>query len=78
MSILPIFLCRKSLKNESRASVTRSPRLAAIGVATLSGFTPYFLERIITAHITPPSRRDAREAVISELAHIRKAWWILN
>ena len=27
-----------------RARVTRSPRLAAIGVATLSGFTPYLAD----------------------------------
>lgn len=49
-----------------------------MGVATLSGFTPYFLERIITVHIMPPNKRDAREAVISELAHIKNAWWMLN
>ena len=29
---------------ERRASVTRSPRAAATGVATLSGFTPNLLE----------------------------------
>ena len=70
----PIFRCKKSLKNDSRASVTRSPRLAAMGVATLSGLIPYFFERMMTAHITPPRRRLANDAVMSELAHIRNAW----
>ena len=63
---------------ESNANVTRSPKLAAIGVATLSGSIPYFLQTTITATIIPPSEALANDAVISELAHSRKAWWILK
>lgn len=35
--ILPIALNKKELTPESNDSVVKSPRLAAIGVATLSG-----------------------------------------
>lgn len=35
---------RREETRERRASVTRSPRAAATGVATLSGFTPNLLE----------------------------------
>ena len=74
----------------SRDRVTRSPRAAAIGVATLSGLTCHRLDRAateeiiiiitiittiiiiiiipITATMTRPSRKEAREAVMTLLA----------
>ena len=62
--------------HDKKVSVTRSPKLAAMGVATLSGLTPNRLEIRMTEIITIPSNRLAIEAVISELAHSRNAWWI--
>ena len=38
----------------SRDRVTRSPNAAAMGVATLSGFTLYLLDTAITATMTRP------------------------
>lgn len=40
---------------ESKASEVMSPRLPAIGVAMLSGFTCNFFDRTITAAVTSPS-----------------------
>merc|ERR1712227_574678 len=52
----------------SRERVTRSPRAAAMGVATLSGLTLYLLDTAITATITIPNMNDAAEAVMTLLA----------
>lgn len=62
----------KLLNTDKNASVTKSPRLAAMGVATLSGLMLYFFENTITPHINTPSKALANAAVISELAHIKK------
>lgn len=40
----------------SKYRVMRSPRLAAMGVATLSGLIPTFLDPIMTATTTRPGR----------------------
>ena len=76
--LLPILKYRKLLKIDKNASVTKSPRLAAMGVATLSGLILYFFEKTITAHMIAPSSALASAAVISELAHIKKVWLILK
>lgn len=39
---------------DSRANVVRSPRLAAMGVATLSGLILHLRDKITTAIITEP------------------------
>ena len=72
---LPIQLCRNLLIAESNASVIRSPRLAAMGVATLSGLMLHFFEQIITTTMTEPRMRLASVAVTRLLAHRRVAWW---
>ena len=51
---LPIARKRRLLIHDNNANVMRSPRLAAIGVATLSGFILHFLENNITATIIEP------------------------
>ena len=43
--------------NASKESVITSPNDAAIGVATLSGLTPNFLESKITKIITRPKQK---------------------
>ena len=52
----------------SRANVVRSPREAAIGVATLSGLMLNRRERRMTSTMTRPSTKLARLAVKTELA----------
>merc|ERR1711994_371026 len=59
--------CRVDATRESRPRVTRSPRAAAIGVATLSGFTFNFLEAEITITMTKPSVALANDAVTTLL-----------
>ena len=49
--------------HDSKARVMRSPRLAAIGVATLSGLMLSFLDARITATMTSPRLKEATEAV---------------
>ena len=65
---LPMQLCKNLLIADKRASVVRSPRLAAMGVATLSGFMLHFLEQSTTATITEPSIKLANDAVTKLLA----------
>lgn len=50
-------------KHTRSASVVRSPRLAAIGVAILSGLTLNFTDTIITIIITRPRINEATVAV---------------
>lgn len=52
------------LTRASKYSVMRSPRLAAMGVATLSGLIPTFLDPIITPTTTRPA--DGRATAHSE------------
>merc|ERR1712209_194349 len=59
---------RRLATTASRDKVTRSPRAAAMGVATLSGLTLYLLDTAITATITIPSIKEAAEAVMTLLA----------
>lgn len=42
----------------NNVSVIRSPKLAAMGVATLSGLMPTFLEAMITPIMIRPGRND--------------------
>lgn len=49
--------------------MVRSPKEAAIGVATLSGLMFTCLENNITATITSPKKKLATEAVTKALAH---------
>ena len=51
----------------------RSPKLAAMGVATLSGLMLHFLENTTTAAITEPRMKLARVAVTKLLAQRRVA-----
>ena len=66
-------LARLEATAASRERVTKSPRAAAIGVATLSGLTLYFLLRPITATMTRPRRKLAAEAVTTLLARRTRA-----
>lgn len=75
---LPIQLCRNLLIADKSARVMRSPKLAAMGVATLSGLMLHFLEQSTTATITEPRIRLANVAVTKLLAQRRLAWWMLN
>ena len=43
---------------ERRARVVRSPKLAAIGVATLSGLILHFRDKTITAIIMVPGTQE--------------------
>jgi len=45
--------------SDNNDKVMRSPRDAAIGVATLSGLMPSFLEQTMTKIITTPVTHDA-------------------
>lgn len=54
--------------------MVRSPKLAAMGVATLSGLTLHFLEQSTTATITDPRMKLASVAVTKLLAHRSVAW----
>lgn len=47
----------------SRDKVIKSPRLAAIGVATLSGLMPTFLDAMITPIIMSPVEHHVRHVV---------------
>lgn len=50
-----------------------SPRLAAIGVATLSGLIWQYLDKIITPAVIKPNTRLAIDTVTKLLAHKRYA-----
>ena len=55
MDHLPWTTIKTSLQTrDNRAKVVRSPRLAATGVATLSGLIPNFLEQSTTHIISTP------------------------
>lgn len=69
---LPIELYKREAIQDKRASVTKSPNDAAIGVATLSGLMFIRLEHSITKTMTIPSRKLAIDAVTNELAHKSK------
>lgn len=71
---LPRQLCRNLLIADKSARVVRSPRLAAMGVATLSGLTLHFLENTTTAAMTEPRMRLASVAVTKLLAQRSVAW----
>ncbi len=60
---------------ERTPRVVRSPKLAAIGVATLSGLMLYFREHKTTATIMTPRIREAKEAVAKLLAESNRAWF---
>lgn len=61
LNTLPIYLKRVLLIPASRERVIKSPRLAAMGVAMLSGLIPTFLAPMITPIITRP-REDTEQA----------------
>ena len=65
---LPMELYKRDDIQESKAKVVKSPKDAAIGVATLSGLMFMRLENRITATIITPSRKLAIDAVSNELA----------
>ena len=59
MTMMTLLLSlRRLATTASRDKVTRSPRAAAMGVATLSGLTLYLLDTAITATITIPARNE--------------------
>ena len=60
------------------AKVTKSPKLAAMGVATLSGLMSSLLEAIITPIITTPRLKLAIEAVKMLEVNSRRASTKLN
>ena len=60
-------LCKADATKERRPRVTRSPRAAAIGVATLSGLTLKCLETRMTGTMTRPRMKLAMLAVTTEL-----------
>ena len=70
--IVPIELYKIDAIQESKAKVVRSPKDAAIGVATLSGLMLIRRESKITAAMTRPSTKLARDAVINALAPRRR------
>lgn len=57
----PSSLYKPQLIPDSRASVMRSPRLAAIGVATLSGLIPIFLEPMMTPIMIIPTAKKKQK-----------------
>lgn len=57
----PSSLYKPQLIPESRARVMRSPRLAAIGVATLSGLIPIFLDPMMTPIMIMPTAKKEEE-----------------
>lgn len=59
--------------NERTPKVVRSPKDAAIGVATLSGLMRRHRETSMTAIITRLRINDATEAVVKLLAHNKAA-----
>lgn len=70
---LPIALYNREVIPERSAKVVKSPREAAIGVATLSGLMFIRLDKSITATITKPNKKLATDAVTKALAHNRRA-----
>ena len=60
----------------SKDRVIKSPKLAAIGVATLSGLTLYLLDNKITNTMITPRKNEAKEAVIKLLVHKRSPCFI--
>lgn len=64
---------KKFATTANNERVTKSPRAAAIGVATLSGLTLYLLETAITPTITIPRMKEAAEAVTILLAASTRA-----
>lgn len=56
----------------------RSPRLAAMGVATLSGLIPIFRDPMMTPIMIIPRTKEAMKAVATLLAHSRKACGMLK
>jgi len=75
-SFVPIALYNKEAIQDKRAKVVRSPKEAAIGVATLSGLMFIRRDNSMTATITRPSKKLATEAVTKALAHNKSPWWI--
>lgn len=66
---LPRQVYRPWLIHASMARVMRSPKLAAIGVATLSGLIPVFLDPTITPTIiTPKFNKEESTADVSTVA----------
>lgn len=53
---VPLALYNIEPIHASKPKVVRSPKLAAIGVATLSGFMRKYREPITTATIIPPEK----------------------
>lgn len=66
---IPIALYNKEAIQDKRAKVVKSPKEAAIGVATLSGLIFICRDNNMTATITRPSKKLATEAVTKALAH---------
>ena len=64
--------------NARMERVTRSPRAAAMGVATLSGLMLLRWLKITTMHMMLPSRRLATEAVVMLAAQISSESEMLN
>merc|ERR1719394_627346 len=64
---LLLVLVRKRATHANNDKVTKSPKAAAIGVATLSGLTLYLLDTAITANITRPKMKEAADAVTTLL-----------
>ena len=59
---------------DNNAKVTKSPRLAAMGVAILSGFILNRRDNTIMATIKEPNKRLATVAVTKLLAQSNVAW----
>lgn len=60
----------------SKDKVIKSPKLAAMGVATLSGLMLYLLDNKITNTMITPRNKEAKEAVIKLLVHKRSPCFI--
>lgn len=68
--VLPIASYTELEIKASNAKVVRSPRLAGIGVATLSGFILNCLDKMITRTMIIPRTKLAMEAVTTLLVLI--------
>lgn len=66
----PSSLYRPVLMPANRARVIRSPRLAAIGVATLSGLMPTFLDAMITPIMIRPGQKWK-----GKICQVSVEWW---
>ena len=55
---LPIASYNTELISDNSESVVKSPRLAAMGVATLSGFILNFVDNKTTITITAPTKKS--------------------